>query len=84
MNTHDLKIRPEFFAPVRQGVKTAEIRLNDRDYMTGDLLILNEFNGEQYTGKIVIRQVTHVADIREIKSGYVLLSMIPFEIAEVA
>ena len=84
MKTHDLKIRPEFFAPVRQGVKTAEVRMNDRDYMVGDLLILNEFNGTQYTGKIVIRQVTHVADISEFKPGYVLLSMIPFEMAEVA
>ncbi|ELW8194532.1 DUF3850 domain-containing protein [Yersinia enterocolitica] len=84
MKTHDLKIRPEFFAPVRQGVKTAEVRLNDRDYMAGDLLILNEFNGDQYTGKIVIRQVTHVADIGELKAGYALLSMIPFEMAEVA
>lgn len=84
MKTHDLKISPKFFAPVRQGVKTAEVRLNDRDYMAGDLLILNEFNSDKYTGKIVIRQVTHVADIGELKAGYVLLSMIPFEMTEVA
>ncbi|CFB71225.1 DUF3850 domain-containing protein [Yersinia enterocolitica] len=84
MKTHDLKIRPEFFAPVRQGVKTAEIRLNDRNFQVGDLLELNEWNSGHFTGAFVVREITHVADISEFKPGYVLLSMIPFGMAEVA
>ncbi|WP_145522081.1 DUF3850 domain-containing protein [Yersinia ruckeri] len=84
MKTHGLKIRPEFFAPVYQGIKTAEVRLNDRNFQVGDTLTLREFDAGNYTGSFVNRQITHVADIGDIKPGYVLISVIPYQIAEVA
>lgn len=75
MAVHNLKINSEFFGPVKLGLKTAELRLNDRDYKVGDWLVLNEwYNG--FTGQQVTRKVVHVADVDSIAPGYILLSFI--------
>ncbi|EKS1846878.1 DUF3850 domain-containing protein [Cronobacter muytjensii] len=71
---HHLKILPEHFIPVLQGVKLAELRKNDRNYQVGDILVLCEWNGE-YTGESCEREVVHVADVGSYLPGYVLLSM---------
>lgn len=75
MAIHQLKIAPEYFGPVSLGLKTAEVRLNDRDYKVGDWLILKEYDNG-FTGREVSRKVTNVADISVIRQDYVLLSMI--------
>ena len=36
MNLHKIKIRREYAAPVYEGEKTFEVRINDRDYKVGD------------------------------------------------
>lgn len=74
MKTHELKILPEHFLPVLDGLKLAELRKADRDYQAGDKLILMEWNGE-YTGDACTRLITHVADVGAYLPGYVLLSM---------
>ncbi|EPN1567041.1 DUF3850 domain-containing protein [Cronobacter sakazakii] len=71
---HHLKILPEYFIPVLEGVKLAELRKNDRNYQVGDILVLCEWNGE-YTGEACEREVVHVADVGSYLPGYVLLSM---------
>lgn len=75
MATHNLKIDRRHFGPVKLGLKTAELRLNDRDYKVGDWLILNEYDNG-YTGQQVARKVVHVSDVESIAPGYVLLSCI--------
>lgn len=35
MQTHELKIKTEHFDPVLTGVKTAELRINNRGYKAG-------------------------------------------------
>uniref|UniRef100_A0AAU7VFM7 DUF3850 domain-containing protein n=1 Tax=Enterobacter phage vB_EclP_26 TaxID=3161160 RepID=A0AAU7VFM7_9CAUD len=75
MAQHELKIDPEFFGPVSLGLKTAELRLNDRDFKAGDWLILREYHNG-YTGNQVSRKVLHVADVGFIAEGYVLMSII--------
>lgn len=73
---HNLKILPEHFWPVADRSKKAEVRLNDRGFKVGDYLRLQEWSPETgYTDKIVVRIVTHVADLSQWKDGYVLLSM---------
>ena len=75
MAYHDLKINPEFFGPISLGLKTAELRLNDRDYKVGDWLILREWHNG-YTGQQVSRKVVHIADVDFVSPGYVLMSII--------
>lgn len=63
---HELKILPEYFQEVLEGIKTFEYRLNDRDYKQGDYVILREWDGK--------RSVEGTYTGREIKAliGYVL------------
>lgn len=78
MAIHDLKTWPEHFRDVRAGIKTAELRLNDRNYQPGDVLVLREYDPQtgEYTGEIETRAVTHVlADERWLQPGMVMLSM---------
>ena len=75
MASHNLKIHRQHFGPVQLGLKTAELRLNDRDFKVGDWLILNEWDNG-YTGQQVARKVVYVADVGDIAEGYVLMSMI--------
>ena len=75
MAYHDLKINPEFFDDVNFGLKTAELRLNDRGYKVGDWLILREYHNG-YTGRQVARKVVHIAEVDFVSPGYVLMSII--------
>lgn len=76
--THELKIIPKYFKDVFLDLKKFEIRLNDRNYQEGDILILNEWNPEtqKYTGKTVARKVFNVySNLPGLLPGYVILQM---------
>jgi hypothetical protein len=87
MMVHVLKSWPEFFEPVLLGVKTAELRYNDRRYEAGDVLVMREWEPSRsvFTGRECARRVTHVlhgvgtvgaiAPLRGLSANYVLLSM---------
>lgn len=55
---HELKILPEYFALQLSGEKRFEVRHNDRDFQIGDTLILNEWDGESYTGRCITVVIT--------------------------
>ena len=46
----EVKVLPEFYEELRMHRKTFEIRKDDRDYQVGDILVLREWNGKEYTG----------------------------------
>jgi hypothetical protein len=85
MVTHELKTDPEPFCASVRGDKQYEIRLNDRDFMPGDLLILREtkYSGEEmeegepleYTGRILSRWVTEVRSGYGLKSGWCIIGV---------
>lgn len=74
MVVHELKLLPEYFEGVNEGVKTFEIRKNDRDYQVKDFLRLREFDGEKYTGRELLREVTYKTNYEQ-KEGYVVLAI---------
>jgi hypothetical protein len=62
-----LKTWPEFFGEVCADRKLHEIRVNDRDYRVGDLLMLQEWNPHLtpagpvgYSGRYTVRLVTYL------------------------
>lgn len=59
MSEHLLKTWPEYFRAVADGSKTFEIRVNDRDFAAGDILVLQEFDPKhgEYTGQELQRMV---------------------------
>lgn len=73
VEVHDLKTWPEYWRDVASGLKTVELRHNDRDYKEGDILVLREWVpaptasigisppwGGHYTGKVVLAKVRHI------------------------
>lgn len=77
MKIHELKILPEYYDAVRCGDKRFEIRKNDRDYHTGDILRLKEWDGEKYTGEeidVLVRYILYewAGGLQE---GYCIMSI---------
>ena len=74
------KILPGYFKAVASRIKTFEIRKDDDDYQVGDLLVLREWNGADYTGRWCTREITYV--LRNAKrfglmEGYCILAIQP-------
>lgn len=61
---HVLKCWPEPFKAIASGLKTHEIRKNDRSYASGDILVLHEWNPqtERYTGEVETVFVTYISE----------------------
>lgn len=51
MKVHELKLDEKYFDLVDTGLKTFEIRKNDRDYRVGDLLALSRYDSENKSYK---------------------------------
>lgn len=78
---HALKIFPEYFNKVISGEKTFEIRKNDRNFLVGDYIALNEFTRESgYTGRSALYRITYIAKDRvpvALPEGCVVLGIQP-------
>jgi len=77
---HELKILPQFYNGVSSQRKTFEIRKDDRDYQVGDIIVLREFDGKEYTGHMTKRIITYILrDAKEygLEDGYCILGIQP-------
>lgn len=75
---HELKILHKYYVDIERGNKRFEIRKNDRNYMEGDYLALNEIDDEgcKYTGRAMIVKVSYVFEGSSYcKDGYVILGI---------
>ena len=84
MKKHELKILPKYFQAVWSGIKTFELRKDDRDYQRGDILVLREWDGEEYTGSAICVKVTYILQNAEkygLKDGYVIMGIRHLEAA---
>lgn len=84
MKYHELKTDPIVFAAVAAGIKTHEIRFDDRGFAIGDILHLRETrtSGEAmragaplaYTGRHALREISHIQTGYGLVDGWVILS----------
>ncbi|WP_227866612.1 DUF3850 domain-containing protein [Clostridioides sp. ES-S-0190-01] len=73
---HELKILPQYFKEVVNGREIFEVRKKDRNFKKGDLLILQEFDGEKYTGLEIEKEIAYVLDdSKYLQDEYVVLGM---------
>jgi hypothetical protein len=89
MNTHFLKTDPEVFKMSFCGTKTYEIRLDDRGFKVGDVLMLEEtlYSGSymkenglapEFTGRQLMRRIDYILGGYGLKPGWVILSVSKF------
>lgn len=58
---HEIKILPKYFeAAAIDHTKKFELRKNDRDYKTGDIVKLREWDGRKYTGREYTTEIIYV------------------------
>lgn len=76
---HAIKCWPQFFKLVIDGLKPFEVRKDDRNYQTGDILLLCEYEpeSEHYTGRSVICHVLFVLKGGQfgIEPGYCVIGL---------
>ena len=74
---HALKTWPEYYKAIIDGTKTFEVRVNDRDYRVGDVLVLQEYiPGEGYTREMISKVISYILDNPQfVKEGYVVMGL---------
>lgn len=73
---HELKLSATFFRDVAAGVKTFELRKNDRHFKTGDGLRFNEVENGEETGRFVDADITYMLeDYTGLQEGYCILGV---------
>ncbi len=62
MKKIEKKSWPRYFEEIRNGVRMADVRIDDAGYADGDTLVLREFDPErgQYTGASLTCEITRV------------------------
>lgn len=76
---HELKTLSEYYDAVERGLKTYELRFDDRGYAVGDLLDLREIKDGKYTGRRKMVEITHILKGFEgLKDGWAVLSIKTF------
>ena len=71
---------PKYYQAVCKLTKTIEIRKDDADYVVGDILELYEWDGQEYTGYKIIREITYILrDCPEygLEEGFCILAIQP-------
>ena len=75
---HELKILPEYFNAIISGEKTFEVRKNDRPFHKGDLLALNEFTGQYWTGNSCIVYIDYILNDPDcVKKDMIIMGIKP-------
>lgn len=74
MKKHELKSLTPYFEWVLNWRKTFEIRLDDRNFQVGDMIVLREWTGEAYTGREISATITYATTFEQ-KPGYVVLGI---------
>lgn len=70
------KILPEYFKAIIEEKKHFEIRKDEDNLQIGDILILKEWNGKEYTGQSVSAKITYVlrnAPEYGLMEGYIIV-----------
>src|SRR5690606_1296840 len=71
---HVPKTLPGFFRAIKAGIKTFEIRLNDRNFEVRDIMELKEYDGEKFSGESMTKIITYMTEFAQ-KDGFVVMAI---------
>lgn len=76
---HELKCWPGYFQDISRGLKTFEIRHNDRNFKSGDILYLREWSPDsrEYSGRSLRRIVTYTLTGFGVRDGFIAMGIEP-------
>ena len=57
---HKLKIQQQYFEAVFKGLKTFELRKDDRKFQVGDWILLQEYKDNHYTGRTIACMISYI------------------------
>lgn len=73
---HQIRLATNYFDDVAAGIKTFELRKNDRHYKRGDILEMMEFAEGRNTGRMIRAEVTYILeDYTGLEDGYCILAI---------
>ena len=75
---HYLKTETEYYQAIEKGLKTFELRQNDRNYQIGDMLYLQETVNGVYTGReLPQKEVVYILEGGKygLQEGYVIMQL---------
>lgn len=79
--THDLKTWTKYFQRIFTGQKNFELRKNDRNFVVGDTLRLQEWDEKTgvYSGREIFVTVTYILEGGQfgLENGFVIMSIKP-------
>jgi hypothetical protein len=76
---HELKCWKEYYQAIVDGIKTFEIRQNDRNFQVDDILWLREWSSDLgiYTGRNCRKKVTYITSFMQ-QPGGVVMAIVPY------
>jgi len=79
---HHVKCWPDLFQATLDGMKTFEFRKNDRDYRTGDFIMLHEWSPrtEEYTDRKFSIRIGFMLTGMGVPEGWCVFAIHPAEI----
>ena len=92
---HRVKCWRAYFADIKAGIKTFDLRRDDRKYKVGDILEICEWNekDQEYTGEELTRRICYkldgvgigaIAPLIGLNHGYCILGLMPTTIQPTA
>jgi len=79
---HILRLDDKYWWDVENGIKTAEIRFNDRGYKVNDIVAFRSLDGQHFIPSFYV--INHVTDLADICvdggypfDGWVMFSFVP-------
>jgi hypothetical protein len=84
-SVHRLRTWPEYFEAIRLREKTFEIRWNDRGFLVGDLLQLDEWDpaAVNYTGRVIRVIVSYLMENKPemgLQPGFCIMGFTGFQL----
>ena len=73
---HQIRLAKSYFDDVANGIKTFELRKNDRGYKQGDSLKMLEFKDGKHTGRTIDADIIYMLeDYTGLTEGYCILGI---------